>query len=66
MVWGIHDAALHKDMAAASGKYFPDFTLKYVTSAGHWVQQEDPEEVNKQIRDFLKSKQSASKYLSNL
>jgi len=55
MVWGTKDGALSKEMAELSGKYVEDYTLKWVEGASHWVQQEEPQLLNKFMWEFLKN-----------
>jgi len=56
MVWGTQDTALAKETAGMSATYYADFTLKYIESAGHWVQMEAPDETNALIKEFLARK----------
>ncbi|KAK2003683.1 alpha/beta-hydrolase [Colletotrichum falcatum] len=49
------DAALPPAMAAGMGKHFVDLTRGEVT-ASHWALWETPEEVNKQIKQWLEDK----------
>ena len=54
VIWGEQDNALGKELTYS----FPEivegpYTIKYIPSAGHWVQQEEPELVNKYILEFL-------------
>ena len=53
MVWGVHDTALNVEMATLSDRFYKSFTLRFVDDAGHWVQQERPDTVNKHMREFL-------------
>ncbi len=56
MIWGTNDGALEKKMADLSGNYVEDFTLHYIEGASHWVQQEEPQQVNAYMREFLENK----------
>ena len=56
MVWGVHDLALEKQMAEYSRDYIQKLDLHYIETAGHWVQQEAPQQVNSAMREFLKGK----------
>ncbi len=56
MIWGEQDVALEAAMAKKSGNYIPDFTLKYIPNASHWVQMDAPDEVNKYMKDYLDGK----------
>ena len=42
-------------MAAMSGDYCSNFTLKYVDNTSHWVQQEEPKIVNQYMWEFLRN-----------
>ncbi|CAH1786974.1 unnamed protein product [Owenia fusiformis] len=55
LLWGTEDGALESEMAELSGKYCTAFTLKWIGGASHWVQQDQPEEVNNQMRRFLQA-----------
>ena len=44
---------LSTSMVDASAKWIPDLKVKYIPSAGHWVQQQEPEKVNQYMREFL-------------
>ncbi|MHA1380433.1 MAG: alpha/beta fold hydrolase [Candidatus Helarchaeota archaeon] len=57
VIWGEKDKALGKELT----NYFPSivegpYSIKFIPEAGHWVQVEFPELVNKYILDFLGQK----------
>ncbi len=54
MIWGEEDTALGKELTYGTDIYVKDLTLKYIPNCSHWVQQEQPQLVNKYIRDFLR------------
>ena len=54
IIWGTQDTALSISMVADSAKWIPDLKVKYIPSAGHWVQQQEPEKVNHYMREFLR------------
>ena len=56
LIWGCQDAALGEPLADASGLYCSDFQLKKLRNASHWVQQDEPHEVNALMESFLNSK----------
>jgi len=56
MVWGTNDAALSVKLADMTGDCVEDYRVRLVHGASHWVQQEEPEEVNKYIRQFVTGK----------
>lgn len=54
VIWGEQDKALGKELT----DYFPDivegpYSIKFIPTAGHWVQVEEPELVNQYILEFL-------------
>ncbi len=53
MIWGEQDTALGKELTYGTAAYVKDFRIKYIPSASHWVQQEEPQLVNQYIREFL-------------
>ena len=53
LIWGTRDGALSKEMAEMSRAYAEDFQLKFIEGASHWVQQDEPELVNKFIWSFV-------------
>jgi pimeloyl-ACP methyl ester carboxylesterase len=53
MIWGEQDVALGKELTYGTEDYVRDFHLRYVPNCGHWVQQEQPQQVNIHMRDFL-------------
>jgi pimeloyl-ACP methyl ester carboxylesterase len=57
MVWGEDDTALGKELTYGTEDYVRDFHLRYVPNCGHWVQQEQPLQVNTHMRDFLSLEQ---------
>ncbi len=56
MVWGENDAALGKELTYGTSQYVADFKLHYIPNCSHWVQQEQPELVNRYMREFLASR----------
>jgi pimeloyl-ACP methyl ester carboxylesterase len=53
MIWGEEDAALGKELTLGTEEYVRDFHLRYIANCSHWVQQEQPEQVNAYMREFL-------------
>ncbi|MCC3417804.1 MAG: alpha/beta hydrolase [Microcoleus sp. PH2017_07_MST_O_A] len=56
MIWGENDRALGKELTYGTADYVRDFQIHYVPNCSHWVHQEQPQLVNRYIRDFLASK----------
>ncbi|MBI3245038.1 MAG: alpha/beta hydrolase [Deltaproteobacteria bacterium] len=54
LIWGEEDAALGKELTYDMEPYFTGrFEIRYIPRCSHWVQQEQPELVNRYIFDFL-------------
>ena len=53
MIWGEEDKALAKELTYGTEAYVRDFQIHYIPNCSHWVQQEQPELVNRYIREFL-------------
>jgi pimeloyl-ACP methyl ester carboxylesterase len=53
MIWGEEDKALGKELSYGTEAYVRDFQIHYIPNCSHWVQQEQPELVNRYIREFL-------------
>lgn len=53
MIWGEKDTALGKELTYGTEQYVRDFQIRYIPTASHWVQQEQPELVNQYIREFI-------------
>ena len=54
-IWGEDDIALGKELTYGTDKYVRDWQIKYIPNCSHWVQQEQPEFVNRYIREFISS-----------
>ena len=54
LIWGEEDTALGKELTYDMDEYFSDrFEIKYIPKCSHWVQQEQPELVNRYLLEFL-------------
>ena len=54
LIWGEEDMALGKEMTVGMEPLFDgEFKLHYIPHCGHWVNEEQPEEVNRLIIDHL-------------
>ncbi|ALF51628.1 epoxide hydrolase [Nostoc piscinale CENA21] len=53
MIWGENDTALGKELTYGTDAYVSNLQIQYIPNCGHWVQQEQPQLVNRYIRDFL-------------
>jgi epoxide hydrolase 4 len=54
LIWGEEDSALGKELTYDMEPYFTDrFEIKYIPQCSHWVQQEQPELVNRYMLEFL-------------
>ncbi len=55
VIWGEQDFALGKELTYGMEALFTDdFAIRYIADAGHWVQQEKPDLVNRYLREFLR------------
>ena len=54
VIWGARDVALSLEMAQASVDQCDDGRLVLFEEASHWVQHEEPHQVNALLADFLK------------
>ena len=52
LIWGTQDMFLGRELAQPSIDFCDDGRLIFM-DATHWVQHEEPEQVNKAIEDFL-------------
>jgi pimeloyl-ACP methyl ester carboxylesterase len=53
LIWGEQDVALDVSGTQGTEKWVPDFTLKRLPNASHWVQQDAPAEVNMILKEWL-------------
>jgi pimeloyl-ACP methyl ester carboxylesterase len=53
MIWGENDSALGKELTYGTERFVKDFRIKYIPNCSHWVQQEQPDLVNRYMREFL-------------
>jgi epoxide hydrolase 4 len=53
MIWGEDDIALGKELTYGTEAYVRDFRLRYLSQCSHWVQQEQPHQVNALMDEFL-------------
>ncbi|MFS0561321.1 alpha/beta hydrolase [Terribacillus sp. 179-K 1B1 HS] len=56
IIWGIKDQFLLKKLAQKSTEFCTDYELVYIDDATHWVHHEQPEIVNRLIKEFLEDK----------
>jgi epoxide hydrolase 4 len=55
VVWGSRDRFLEKGLAESSLALCENGSIRWIESATHWVQHEEPEAVNAALVDFMKS-----------
>jgi pimeloyl-ACP methyl ester carboxylesterase len=53
LIWGEEDAALGKDLTFGTEDYVRYLRLRYIPQCSHWVQQEQPQQVNTLMQEFL-------------
>lgn len=54
MIWGEDDIALGKELTYGTDEYVHDLAVHYLPNTSHWVQQEEPEAVNRFIEEHLR------------
>lgn len=54
LVWGEDDVALGKELTYGTDRYVHDLAVHYLPNTSHWVQQEEPERVNRFIEAHLR------------
>ncbi len=59
LVWGERDKVLGKEQTYHLSQWVPNLRVEYLPDSGHFVQQEQPEQVNRLILDFLQERSSA-------
>ncbi|MCL2936727.1 MAG: alpha/beta hydrolase [Trichodesmium sp. MAG_R02] len=60
MIWGKNDRALGIELTYGTEEYVESCQIRYIPNCSHWVQQEQPELVNKYMREFLSSDEKFS------
>ncbi len=53
LVWGEQDVALCKATTYGTDAWVNPLTVRYLPEASHWVQQDDPEQVNAMLEAFV-------------
>jgi len=53
IIWGVDDVALGPEMVEPSAALCREAEVFRIAGAGHWVQHEEPERVNRLLLDFL-------------
>ncbi len=53
LIWGENDAALGIELTKNTEELVKELTIHYIRQCSHWVQQEQPRQVNQCMRDFL-------------
>ena len=53
IIWGDDDQFLGSKMAEAHKSFVSDLTVRHLTNCSHWTQQDQPEQVNQLMGEFL-------------
>lgn len=53
LIWGEQDIALGLNLTTGLEGWVPNLTIKRLPDSGHWVQQEQPDQVNQLMLEFL-------------
>ena len=61
VIWGERDQALLTGNLDGLDRFVPDLTIHRIPDGSHWVVNEQPERVNRLIRDYLGSRRTTSK-----
>ncbi len=56
MLWGERDVALTKRLSFGTAHFAPDLVQRYLPDASHWVQQDQPELVNRLLEAWLRGR----------
>jgi pimeloyl-ACP methyl ester carboxylesterase len=60
LLWALDDRALgYEDLVPGTERYVPDVEVQTIAGCGHFVQQEQPREVNRRLVEFLKRREPA-------
>lgn len=54
LIWGEQDVALGRELAEGTDEFVDDLTLRFLPDASHWVQQDQPDQVNAMLQAFLR------------
>jgi epoxide hydrolase 4 len=55
LIWGTEDSFLGRETTEGTEQWVPNLRTEFVEGAGHWVQMERPDEVNRLMLEFLES-----------
>jgi pimeloyl-ACP methyl ester carboxylesterase len=58
LIWGLQDIALSVELTHGLEPYVAQLRVCYLPESGHWVQQEQPEQVNRLLLDFLSNEET--------
>ena len=53
LIWGLHDVALVPELTEGLDEWVPDLRIERIAEAGHWVQHEQPERVNRLLLEHF-------------
>ena len=53
LIWGMQDPALVPELTDGLDNWVPNLRLERIAEAGHWVQHERPDDVNRLLLDHL-------------
>lgn len=56
LIWGEQDPALGRELTLGLESIAPHLRVEYIPDSGHWVQQEQPERVNRCLLDFFQDR----------
>lgn len=53
LIWGQEDRALGTELTYGTEQFVADLHIRYIAKCSHWVQQEQPDLVNRYLQEFL-------------
>lgn len=54
LIWGDNDRYLGRELVEGTERFVPDLTVHHIPGASHWVQQEEPAQINRYLLEFFK------------
>jgi pimeloyl-ACP methyl ester carboxylesterase len=55
VLWGDHDEALGKELLDGLDAYAPGVTVRHFAGASHWLQEERPDDVTRELIEFFRA-----------
>lgn len=55
VLWGDQERILMRTLLDGMDQWAPNLRIEYIANAGHWIQEDAPDEVNRSILEFLRT-----------